>query len=40
VVEKAVRMAEEKYCPVFAIVQKTVPIRTTVRVRPDVPATV
>jgi len=40
VVEKAVRLAEEKYCPVFAIVQKTVPIRTTVRVRSDVPTSV
>ena len=34
-VEAAVRMAEEKYCPVFAIVQKSVPIHVTTKVRPN-----
>jgi putative redox protein len=37
-VEAAVRTAEEKYCPVFAIIQKSVPILTTVRIRLDASA--
>jgi len=33
-VEKAVQMAEDKYCPVFAMLKKSVAIRTTIAVAP------
>lgn len=34
-VEKAVQMTEEKYCPVFAMLKKSVDVRTTVAVSDD-----
>jgi putative redox protein len=37
-VETAVRMTEEKYCPVLAIIRHSVPVRTIVRIGPDSPA--
>lgn len=30
--EKALQMAEEKYCPVFAMLKNSVPIRSTIRI--------
>ena len=36
--EKAVQLAEEKYCPVFAMLKKSVEIRTAIAIS-DVPAT-